>query len=74
LGGSASQEAGDELIGEPAEAKMDLLLQSSKAGRVLSEPLRPELLLLLQLRLDARQGLLGGWYTLAEGEPACTIG
>jgi hypothetical protein len=59
---SASQETGDELIGEPAEAEMDLLLKGGKAAGVLGQPLRPELLLLLQLRLDVCQSLLGGRY------------
>jgi hypothetical protein len=64
LGGGANQEAGDELVGEPAEAEMDLLLKGGKAAGVFSQPLRPLLLLLLQLGLDARQGLLGGWHRL----------
>jgi hypothetical protein len=60
LAGGTGQEAGDELVGELAEAEMDLLLQSGKAGRVLGQALRPQLLLLLQLGLHVRQSLMGG--------------
>src|SRR5262245_63206698 len=44
---------------------MDFLLKGGKAAGVPGEPLRPQLLLLLQLGLDVRQRLLGGWYRLA---------
>jgi hypothetical protein len=60
LSGS-SQEAGDQLIGELSEAKMDLMLQSRKTSGILGKFVGPELLLLLQLRVDALKRLLGRW-------------
>ena len=61
LAGNPGEEAGDELVGELAEAEMDLLLQSCKAGGVLGKLFSPELLLLLQLRADVLEGMLGRW-------------
>jgi hypothetical protein len=42
------QEAGDQLVSELSEAKMDLLLQSRKTSGVQGKFVGPELLLLLQ--------------------------
>jgi hypothetical protein len=53
LVGNPSEEAGDELVSELAEAEMDLLLQSGKAGGILGELFSPEVLLLLKLRVNA---------------------
>src|SRR3954453_13167381 len=52
LVGNPSEEAGDELVGELAEAEMDLLLQSGKAGWILGELFSPALLLLLKLKVN----------------------
>jgi hypothetical protein len=57
LAGNPGEEAGDELVGELAEAKMDLLLQSGKAGGVLGELFSPELLLLLKPRVNVLESL-----------------
>ena len=57
LVGHPSQEAGDELVGELAEAEMDLLLQSGKAGGILGELFSPELLLLLKLKVNVLKSL-----------------
>jgi len=43
--GNAGEEAGDELVGEPAEAEVDLFLEGVKAGGVLGELFGPESLL-----------------------------
>ena len=61
LAGDPGEEAGDESVGELAEAGMDLLLQGSKTGGILGELFRPQLLLLLQLSVDVLQRLLGWW-------------
>lgn len=53
----AGKEAGDELVGELAEAEMDLLLQSGKAGGILGELFSPEVLLLLKLRVNFLKSL-----------------
>jgi hypothetical protein len=60
LSGSG-QEAGDKLVGELSEAEMNLLLKSRKTSGIVGELVGPELLLLLQLRLDALERLLGRW-------------
>ena len=57
LAGNPSEEAGDELVGELAEAEMDLLLQSGKAGGILGELFSPEVLLLLKLRVNFLKSL-----------------
>jgi hypothetical protein len=68
LVGNPSEEAGDELVGELAEAEMDLLLQSGKAGGILGELFSPELLLLLKLKgVDSRKVFVFhgiGYYVL----------
>ena len=50
LAGNPGEEAGDDLAGELAEAVMDLLLQSGKAGGIVGELLSPKGLLLLELK------------------------
>jgi hypothetical protein len=57
LAGNPGEEAGDDLVGELAEAEMDLLLQSGKAGGVLGELFSPESLLLLKLEVDFLKSL-----------------
>src|SRR5512135_2358428 len=57
LAGNPSEEAGDARVGELAEAEMDLLLQSGKAGGVLGELVSPELLLLLKLKVNVLKSL-----------------
>jgi hypothetical protein len=59
VSGDTGQKAGDKPVGELPEMKMDLFLKGRKGGRILSESLRPELLLLLQLGVDLLHGLLG---------------
>jgi hypothetical protein len=57
LAGNPGEETGDELVGELAEAEMNLLLQSGKAGGLLGELFSPELLLLLKLRVNFLESL-----------------
>jgi hypothetical protein len=57
LVGNPSEEAGDELVSELAEAEMDLLLQSGKAGGIVGELLSPKGLLLLKLRVNVLKSL-----------------
>jgi hypothetical protein len=61
LAGNPGEEAGDESVGELAEAEMDLLFQGSKTGGILGELFSPQLLLLSQLSVDVLQRLLGWW-------------
>jgi hypothetical protein len=57
LVGNPGEEAGDELVSELAEAEMDLLLQSGKAGGIVGELLSPKGLLLLKLRVNVLKSL-----------------
>jgi hypothetical protein len=52
------QEAGDELIGEPAEGEVDLGLQGGEGGGVPGELLGPESLLGSKVGADLLQGLV----------------
>jgi hypothetical protein len=61
LSSSVGQEASDELVGELAETQVDLLLKGGKAGGILSQPLSPALLLLVQLGVDVLHGLRRRW-------------
>lgn len=59
LCGGCGEEAGDEQIGELAEARVDLLLQGGEGGGIASEQLGPALLLFAELGVDVLDRLLG---------------